>query len=137
MASKWHRSSSQLQYAWFHAHPGYRSLLNVIWIFHKGNCFVYCYWINVSMGGRRAWGFPFCHLADVPENNLRNSIWFTYDGESILVRYFIFSSVTFIYLRLETLGGNSWLSKLWSRSCKWFLKKNFLWASETWRLRLN
>lgn len=56
------------------------------------------------MGERRR--LPFCHLADVPENNLINSRLFTYDGESILVRYFNFSFVTFIYQRLETQGGN-------------------------------
>ena len=79
-----------------------------------------CCWINVVIGERRAWGFPFCHLADVPENNLINSRLFTYDGESILIRYFNFSFVTFIYQRLETQGGNSWPSKLWSRSSKCF-----------------
>lgn len=59
-----HEFSYWLWCTWFHACLGCRSLLTDFWISHKENWSLYCYWIDISVGGRMKWGFLFCHLPD-------------------------------------------------------------------------
>ena len=35
---------------WFCTHLGYRILLTVFWFSHKGDSFMYCCWVSVSIG---------------------------------------------------------------------------------------
>lgn len=53
MESKGHNVSYQLQYGWFCAHLGCRSLLTVLCISHKGNC-----WVSVFKEGKEGLKFP-------------------------------------------------------------------------------
>lgn len=66
--------SHQVWCSWFHICLECRSQSTNFSISHKGNWSMYCYWISVSMRGRRVQSFLFCHLADVILNGVFNDI---------------------------------------------------------------